>query len=804
MLEGKQRTSKKLASAANKRTFRTRYIYNSSYKNSRQLYCENVESKNVHKRVRDDKASQVLYTSKVTSRKHGDRDNSSCTKQIKDAKVVQKAIISSVQPHMRQLNAVQSMNRFQPLSDIEEHEIDCLIGNNVTRSGQVNTSVLIENVATTNEMQSSPAEIKKDDIHQTHVDNVNTQTFDTSSTVAIVKYVAQAKKPTLLRKVNVCQIKDKVSDLKKCIEQQQNVMGFLPITNLRRLRLNASLKPNVICDKTNFDPIKVHEIVLKTGRHNFEQAKIQLPSAINFDLLEELSEGYWDYQLPYFLKFGFPLDFPKHEKDKLKNGEENHKSATQYPSHIHKYLATEISHGAIMGPYKQPPYGKTTHVSPFMSREKPNCEDRRIIIDLSWPEMASVNYFTPYNQYLGTTYKLEYPTIDHITRQLCILGKNASLYKVDLSRAFRQLPIDPSDYNLLCLKWGESYFSDLFCPFGHRSGSMACSRLSSFFRYVMRKQGFCIYPYVDDLMGIEVDHKVEDSFNYLVKILEELNFPISKAKLVSPTKTCVCLGVVVDIESTTLSVPIDKQNEILGKCKKVYNMKCITKKGLQSLLGSLMFIYKCVKPSRFFVNRLLEKLRNMTSNKTVVDQDIKQDVAWFLKFLPQFQGTASYCHVDIQGGETIEIDATLNSVGGVWGNEIYNAKIPDDILVEAKTNITHLEMINIIVALNIWGSQWRHGKVLIKTDNMATVNIYNKGYTRDSILAKYARNIWLLTAKFDISLKVIHVPGKINIIADLLSRWSNSVSDQARLRSFIPQARWCEVPQNAFHTCSDI
>ena len=69
--------------------------------------------------------------------------------------------------------------------------------------------------------------------------------------------------------------------------------------------------------------------------------------------------------------------------------------------------------------------------------------------------------------YLNTAYKLQYPTVDDITAYLRELGSEALIYKVDLSRAFRQLPIDPSDYNLLCLKWGGKYYSDKFCPFGH-------------------------------------------------------------------------------------------------------------------------------------------------------------------------------------------------------------------------------------------------------------------------------------------------------------------------------------------------
>ena len=74
-----------------------------------------------------------------------------------------------------------------------------------------------------------------------------------------------------------------------------------------------------------------------------------------------------------------------------------------------------------------------------MSQEKPDSENRRIIIDLSWPLGASVNAFTTSNVYLNTVFKLQYPTIDNIISTPIKLGPGTLLYKVDLSRVFRQL-----------------------------------------------------------------------------------------------------------------------------------------------------------------------------------------------------------------------------------------------------------------------------------------------------------------------------------------------------------------------------
>ena len=91
-----------------------------------------------------------------------------------------------------------------------------------------------------------------------------------------------------LHQVQVLNIKDKCLDLKKALSQQTTQLGFLPITNLKRLSMASSLKPNRVLAEKDFDPVKIHEEVKATDNYNFLQAKIQLPSKLNHDLIEKL------------------------------------------------------------------------------------------------------------------------------------------------------------------------------------------------------------------------------------------------------------------------------------------------------------------------------------------------------------------------------------------------------------------------------------------------------------------------------------------------------------------------------------
>ena len=64
-------------------------------------------------------------------------------------------------------------------------------------------------------------------------------------------------------------------------------------------------------------------------------------------------------------------------------------------------------------------------------------------MDLSFPKGFSINDGVINYTYLGTNFQMHYPSIDSIIRTLNELGPSAEIFKVDMSRAFRHIHIDP-------------------------------------------------------------------------------------------------------------------------------------------------------------------------------------------------------------------------------------------------------------------------------------------------------------------------------------------------------------------------
>ena len=168
------------------------------------------------------------------------------------------------------------------------------------------------------------------------------------------------------------------------------------------------------------------------------------------------------------LELGFPLNFDRNCV--LNSTEVNHTSAIQNLEHISQFIQEEIDHNAMLGPFDSKPMHM--HVSPLLVRDKHNSSSKRTIMDLSWPKGASVDDGVKKNVYLGTEYELHYPSVDTITNSLQNLGTSAQMYKIDISRAFRHIKVDPADIDLLGLHFQDKYFLDRSVAFGFRHGSL--------------------------------------------------------------------------------------------------------------------------------------------------------------------------------------------------------------------------------------------------------------------------------------------------------------------------------------------
>ena len=182
------------------------------------------------------------------------------------------------------------------------------------------------------------------------------------------------------------------------------------------------------------------------------------------------------------------------------------------------------------------------------------------------------------------------------------------------TKAYRQFPIDPHDYHLFGYTWNSQFYFDTVLTMGLRSAAMACQRSTSEVTLILNQRGLTILNYLDDFIGASPPTLATSHFHELGESLHHLGLGEAAAKSCPPSPVMTCLGCELNTLDFTLSVDSDRLAETESLLHTWLHKRTTTKSSLQSLVGKLVFVSKCVRQSRVFIARILRLLRKVTFN----------------------------------------------------------------------------------------------------------------------------------------------------------------------------------------------
>ena len=84
--------------------------------------------------------------------------------------------------------------------------------------------------------------------------------------------------------------------------------------------------------------------------------------------------------------------------------------------------------------------------------------------------------------------------------------------------------------------------------------------------HMMRQRQFGVINYIDDIFGIDLPIIPVASFDTLHHLLHDIGFDISLKKLERPSTRLNCLGILIDAENFTVSIPPEKIKQIIDVC----------------------------------------------------------------------------------------------------------------------------------------------------------------------------------------------------------------------------------------------
>ena len=590
--------------------------------------------------------------------------------------------------------------------------------------------------------------------------NYKLQKSESKNEVSKLKYVGES--PALRSADSSVDVKSSENVVEKSSEESKIVcLCGRSVTNFGQYRGYPSVELLVA----------LAEHVNTSGVPNFKGCRIPVVnSSLNMAAWYERLHDYEDNIVCQLLEFGFPLDFNKNQKLNPDVGR-NHKGAREYAAFINNYLKKESDAYRLVGPFKANPFSVPLVTSPMNTVPKASEDERRVIVDLSWPSGSSVNDGISKEKYLDEVIKLRYASVEEVCEMVRNVGVGAVIYKRDLKQAYRQIPVDPADYCYLGYHWEGDWYFDTVLAMGQRNAAMACSRVTKAVMYIHGLDGYGGTSYLDDLIGVESPDVGMDAYLNLGTVLYDVGLCENEEKACPPSTTQVVLGVLLNTTEMTISVTEERLKEIKVLLEKWRGMSSASKNELQSLIGKLCFITKCVRQSRVFLNRLLDTLRcTKDRGRVVLSVSFKKDIAWWIEFMCQFNGVSFIpSAVWMEPDFAFSTDSYMKGCGGICMDEYFHAPFPEAAIEDLK--IHHLELLTVLIAVRIWGHRCEGAKIQIYCDNDAAVQVINSSKTKDPFMASCIRELWLEVSIYKFELRAIHLPGVENRLADWLSRW---------------------------------
>ena len=548
--------------------------------------------------------------------------------------------------------------------------------------------------------------------------------------------------------------------------------------------------------------LDLHRAVKLYDTNNYRGARIPLKH--NNIKVDNFRAYLTKYSYPHlhilqFVEFGFPLGLWSDAY--LEPATRNHSSAYSYYTFLDKFVETELSELGMTGPFAASPW-ENVMISPMMtSHKKPN--SRRPVFDASFG-LYSLNKNTPEKCYHDTEYEFHFPKIDNFADIIASLGAGCYLWKLDLSRYFLQLKVDPLEYDKLGFIWREKLFIFTSFVWGCRHAGYAGQWLTSAVTYIHSHMGldktfqlFNTLNYADDFAGCELElSRAESSFTTLGRLLFDIGLTESKSKASPPATTMTYLGVSFNTVDMCMYVDKDKVTELKTELAK-WSRKTVAKKcELQSILGKLLWVSKTVRFSRVFVCRIIAEVRSLSkqSEKSTLSKEIRKDFLWWDKFLEIFSG------VEMIIPSTVCLPILGDAFpqgGGSWNptrSEYFSMKFPDH-LCNADTPIHIKEFLVVLLCIRMWGADWAGQRIMIFCDNNAVCETCVNQKPKDLAMQQLLREFLFWVCRYNFCPILEKIGTKENHIADFISRNHNTADiDNYFEKCGFPAQKKVDVP----------
>ena len=380
--------------------------------------------------------------------------------------------------------------------------------------------------------------------------------------------------------------------------------------------------------------------------------------------------------------------------------------------------------------------------------------------------------------------------VGHIHRfQRCILP-----YTHSQSRKYMRFHLQGRSYQFKAL------------PFGLSTAPMEFTVVAKEVKLMALQKGIRIHQYLDDwLVRASTLHTCLQHTQTLVTLCQELGWLVNKEKSeLAPKQVFNFVGYQFDLKEGKVRPTEERWQALTDKIRSMMSDPVCPVRKFMSLIGLLTATEKQVHLGRLHMRPIQWHLKNNwrvpeSLEKVIpVPKSLHPHLRWWLEESNVLLGQPLH---PLKHALQIFTDAS---------NEGWGAHLDDHTargtwsLPESKFHINHLELKAVFLALKEFRTLVCNKTVLIATDNTTVVAYINKeGGMKSGSLCALLWRILSWCTRQQVTLRARHIPGRLNVIADKLSRLGQTIQTEWSLHPAVFQAvcaRWHQPQVDLFAT----
>ncbi|KZT42580.1 DNA/RNA polymerase, partial [Sistotremastrum suecicum HHB10207 ss-3] len=520
------------------------------------------------------------------------------------------------------------------------------------------------------------------------------------------------------------------------------------------------------------------KIVTPINVDHFEELLAEHPNRPLVDsACKGLREGFW----PFAETDEYHSDLP------IEN--ENHPLTAEKLAFLREQRDTEINADRFSLPFSTLLPGM--HVSALGAVPKPHSEKLRLITDQSRGPLALNSWIS------SESASVRYDTLRDLAIVLREYRKAEphqvfTLWKSDVASAFRLIPMHPLWQIRQVIKIDETYHVDRCMVFGNRAAPRIWCTIAGLLAWIgiYKRKIRILQHYMDDYWSIERNDLLIPYRSYgdlrphtqvqFLSLLDYCGFPHEQRKQIYGTSLLI-IGFIVDTNAMTITMPPESKTDLIAAIEafRLAPSRMHPLRDWQRLLGWMNWALNVYPLARPALQSSYEKIAGKSHQHAMIylNAAVKQDLTWFADYIASSSGinliTADLW--DIGDAEDIfYCDASLSGLGFWSPNRLIGAYCILPSLPTTSHSIFYNETLSVVSALqfiadHMLPASGRPRPTLIYTDSMNTVEIFSAlnplSYMRPLVMRAIS-----LADQSNISLRVLHIQGIQNTIADALSR----------------------------------